>query len=89
MLARVVRPGAATADGVPMRVLAEDADWDLALLDVSYGDMAADESRALWLAPSSPPVAVPEPASKSHAGRRSVTWSRLIRVTAGWQMIFR
>ena len=67
VLARVVRPGAATADWVPMRVLAEDADWDVALLSVSYRDMAADESRGRWLAPSSPsPVLVRLGTSAEH-----------------------
>jgi tetratricopeptide (TPR) repeat protein len=54
VLARVVRPGAATAGWVPMRVLAEDADWDVALLGVSDEKAAAGGSGARWLAPSSP-----------------------------------
>ncbi len=37
VLARVVRPGALTAGWVPMPVLAEDADWDVALLGVGDG----------------------------------------------------
>jgi TPR repeat protein len=67
VLARVVRPGAPTAAWVPMRVLAEDADWDVALLGVDDGDMAAGESRARWLAPSSPsPVFVRLGGSAEH-----------------------
>jgi tetratricopeptide (TPR) repeat protein len=52
-LARVVRPGARTADWVPMTVLAEDADWDVALLGVSGRDADADNSGPRWLGPSS------------------------------------
>src|SRR5262245_31629498 len=54
VLARVVRPGAAAAGWVPMRVLAEDADWDVALLAVDDGKAAAGGSGARWVAPSSP-----------------------------------
>jgi TPR repeat protein len=53
VLARVVRPGAETADWVPMTVLAEDADWDVALLGVSDGNAGADDPRPRWLEPSS------------------------------------
>ena len=45
-MARVVRPGAQTAQWVPMTVLAEDDDWDIAVLRT-----AADQD---WLAPYSP-----------------------------------
>ena len=51
--ARVVRPGASTADWVPMAVLAEDADWDMALLGVRDGNMGAGDSRPQWMVPSS------------------------------------
>jgi len=53
VLARVVRPGAATADWVPMRVLAEDAGWDVALLGVDEEKAAAGGPGARWLAPGS------------------------------------
>ncbi|HEV3292625.1 MAG TPA: trypsin-like peptidase domain-containing protein, partial [Streptosporangiaceae bacterium] len=59
VLARVVRPGAATAGWVPMRVLAEDAYWDVALLGVDDEKAAAGGAGARWLAPGSPsPVLV-------------------------------
>ena len=48
ILARVVRPGAVTADWVPMMVLAEDADWDVALLGVDHGERRG--RRRLWAA---------------------------------------
>jgi hypothetical protein len=54
VLARVARPGARTADWVPMTVLAEDADWDMALLGVSDGNADAGDSGRRWLGPSSP-----------------------------------
>ena len=59
ILARVVRPGALTADWVPMTVLAEDADWDVALLGVCHGNAGEGDFGPQWMAPSSPsPVLV-------------------------------
>jgi TPR repeat protein len=52
--ARVVRPGFPTVGWVPMTVLAEDEDWDVALLGVARGDAAHDEPGAHWLEPPSP-----------------------------------
>jgi hypothetical protein len=54
ILARIVRPGALTADWVPMAVLAEDAEWDMALLYVSPSDTGTDDPRPCWLEPLSP-----------------------------------
>ena len=54
ILARVVRPGARAAHWVPMTVLAEDADWDVALLGVSDSNAGAGDSGPQWLTPSSP-----------------------------------
>ena len=67
ILARVVRPGARTADWVPMTVLAEDADWDVALLGVSDSDVAGGDSLRRWLGPTSPsPVFVRLGTSAEH-----------------------
>ena len=55
ILSRVVRPGAATADWVPMTVLAEDQDWDTALLGVKHASGAdKGSSEPKWQQPSSP-----------------------------------
>ena len=54
ILARVVRPGALTADWVPMTVLAEDAHWDVALLGVCDGNAGEGHFRPQWKTPSSP-----------------------------------
>ena len=63
----MVRPGARTADWVPMTVLAEDADWDVALLGVSDGNAGAGGSGRRWLEPSSPsPVFVRLGTSAEH-----------------------
>ena len=57
--ARVVRPGSLAGGWVTMRVLAEDVDWDVALLGVASSEAARDEPGARWLEPStSSPVFV-------------------------------
>jgi TPR repeat protein len=67
IMARVVRPGASTADWVPMAVLAEDAEWDVAVLCVSDQGADADDSWPRWLEPSSPsPVFVRLSATAEH-----------------------
>src|SRR4051795_4125582 len=53
-LARVVRPGVAVGEWVPMTIEWSDADWDVALLSV---DSAAEE-RQRWLVPRSDSVVV-------------------------------
>jgi len=60
ILSRVVKPGAATAEWVPMTVLAEAGDWDVAVLGVDYGSGGgSDDFGPEWLKPSSlPPVFV-------------------------------
>jgi hypothetical protein len=55
ILSRVVRPGATVAAWVPMTVLAEDPDWDVALLGVDQSGGDDHESKPEWSAPSSPP----------------------------------
>jgi hypothetical protein len=54
LTARHVVAGALDGGRVLVRVLAEDADWDVALLAVSDEKPAAGGSGARWLAPSSP-----------------------------------
>ena len=50
-----------------MTVLAEDADWDVALLGFGDGYAGADGSRPRWLEPSSPsPVFVRLQTSAEH-----------------------
>ncbi len=67
VLARVIRPGARTADWVPMTVRAEDADWDVALLGVNNGNAGAGDSGPRWQIPSSPsPVFVRLGTSAEH-----------------------
>ena len=68
ILSRVVKPGAVTADWVPMTVLAEDRDWDVALLGVDHGSGGGDGGSGLeWLKPSSlPPVFVRPGTSAEH-----------------------
>ena len=67
ILARVVRPGARAAHWVPMTVLAEDADWDVALLGVSDNNAGAGDPGPQWLTPSSPsPVFVQLGTSAEH-----------------------
>ena len=60
ILGRVIKPGAATAEWVPMTVLAEDRDWDVVLLGVDRGSGGGEgDSRPEWLEPlSSSPVFV-------------------------------
>ena len=54
ILSRVVKPGAVTANWVPMTVLAEDRDWDVALLGVDQGSgVGRGGSEQEWLKPSS------------------------------------
>ena len=59
ILARVIKPGAATAGWVPVKVLAEDQDWDLAVLAVDREKANAGDNQSTWLQPvsSSPVVA--------------------------------
>lgn len=54
ILSRVVRPGAAAAAWVPMTVLAEDPDWDVALLGADQSGKDDHESKPEWPKPSSP-----------------------------------
>jgi hypothetical protein len=60
ILSRVIKPGAPTAEWVPMMVLAEDRDWDVAVLGVDYRSSGGGgDSGPQWLKPSSlPPVFV-------------------------------
>jgi len=56
ILSRVIRPGAAAAEWVPMTVLAEDGDWDVAVLGVAdRSEAGGGDSRRQWLTPLSPP----------------------------------
>jgi TPR repeat protein len=58
VLARVIKPGATTAGWTPVKVLAEDQDWDLAVLAVDREGANAADSRSTWRQPLSPsPVA--------------------------------
>ena len=55
ILSRVIRPGAETAEWVPMTVLAEDADWDVAVLGVAHRtERGGDDSGRECLTSSSP-----------------------------------
>ena len=54
ILSRVIKPGAPTADWIPMIVLAEDEDWDVAILGVDYRTSGThSDSRPQWVKPSS------------------------------------
>ena len=60
ILSRVIKPGSETAAWVPMTVLAEDPDWDVAVLGIAgCSEERAGDSGREWLTPSSsPPVFV-------------------------------
>jgi TPR repeat protein len=59
ILSRVIRPGAEAAGWVPMTALAEDEDWDVALLGVDDQGLGDGGAWLEWLKPSSlPPVFV-------------------------------
>lgn len=73
VLARVVRPGALTADWVPMNVLAEDSRWDVALLGVRHGEGTADAlAGSRWLIPSSSSPAVADLSPAGETGCETV-----------------
>jgi hypothetical protein len=66
VMARVVRPGAATAGWVQMVVLAEDQAWDVALLRPHHGSGGDDAPE--WLKPSSPSPAFVRLGTSAEAG---------------------
>jgi TPR repeat protein len=73
ILSRVVKPGAETADWVPMAVLAEDSEWDVALLGVRHEDDLTDrEAGAGWLEPSSPQPVFVSPGTSAEHGCEAV-----------------
>ena len=68
VLARVVRPGLATGEWVPMRPAWEAAEWDVALLVVG----TAPEDAQMWQAPASPAVVVAALGASAEPGCEAV-----------------
>jgi TPR repeat protein len=75
VLARIVRPGVRVAEWVPMRIVAEDVDWDVALLQVEPG-AAGDATATLWDPPSSPVPSVVRLGTSAEPGCETVGFPR-------------
>ena len=79
ILARVVRPSVQLAGWIPMRALADDADWDIALLQVDpapAGDAALLATTTEWEPPSSTVPAIVRLGVSAEPGCEAVGFPR-------------